>query len=73
MRLSPAPRFTLPSPPPEEGVCGIEAASIPVITITFSTLPDITAVGADVIRELHRYIIRARGALLPNRPDGVGR
>ncbi|HSG12016.1 MAG TPA: hypothetical protein VLB10_09755 [Gammaproteobacteria bacterium] len=38
-----------------------------------SASPDIAAVGADVIRELHRYTIRTRGALLPDRPDDVGR
>ena len=51
----------------------VRSYAIDPAVLVDSVLLEILAVGADVIRELRRYTIRARGARLPDRPDGVGR
>jgi len=51
----------------------VRSYAIDPMVLVDSALLEIPAVGADVIREHRRYIIRARGARLRNRPDGVGR
>jgi len=51
----------------------VRAYAIDPTVLVDSALLDFPAVGADRIRELHCDTIRAHGARLPSRSDGVGR